>query len=178
MKWLNEPPYWNTQNDTITVTSTQNTDFWRTTHYGFIRDNGHFYYQQVTGNFIVEVKVSGKYRDLYDQAGLMVRLDRNNWLKCGIELVEGIQQMSAVVTRDYSDWSIVPMSDDPAAIWLRITRQDEAIKIYYSLDAKKYTMLRMAYLTSVEALDVGIMCASPQGKGFKTTFEQFEIQTQ
>ena len=178
MQWLNEPIKWDIQNDTITVISTRNTDFWRTTHYGFIRDNGHFYYQQVTGNFIVEVKVSGKYRDLYDQAGLMVRLDHNNWLKCGIELVEGIQQVSAVVTRDYSDWSIVPMSDDPAAIWLRITRQDEAIKIYYSLDAKKYTMLRMAYLTSVEALDVGIMCASPQGKGFKTTFEQFEIQIQ
>ena len=176
MKWLNEPLKWNIQNDTIEVTSIQNTDFWRKTHYGFIRDNGHFYYQQVRGDFIAEVKVSGDYQNLYDQAGLMVRLDSDNWLKCGIELVEGMQQISAVVTRDYSDWSIVPMPDNPAAIWLRVTRQGDAIEIYYSLDGEQYTMIRMAYLTLVKAVDVGIMCASPEGKGFVTTFEQFNIQ--
>ncbi len=73
MKWLNEPPNWKIHNNKIEVTSTQNTDFWRKTHYGYIRDSGHFYYQQLTGDFVAEVKVSGKYQDLYDQAGLMVR---------------------------------------------------------------------------------------------------------
>jgi uncharacterized protein len=107
----------------------------------------------------------------------MVRLDEENWLKCGIELVEGIQQVSAVVTRDYSDWSIVPMANNPAAIWIQITRKGTAIEVHYSLDDKKYTMLRMAYLTSVEVLDVGLMCASPQGQGFFTTFEKFKIQS-
>ncbi|MGL5939390.1 MAG: DUF1349 domain-containing protein [Waterburya sp.] len=175
MKWLNEPSNWNAQNDTIEVTSTQDTDFWRTTHYGFIRDSGHFYYQQVSGDFVAEVKVSGQYQDLYDQAGLMVRLNEANWLKCGIELVEGIQQVSAVVTRDYSDWSIVPMLNNPVAIWIKIIRKGSAIEVHYSLDGKNYTMLRMAYLTLVEVLDVGIMCASPQGQGFLTTFEQYEL---
>jgi regulation of enolase protein 1 (concanavalin A-like superfamily) len=175
MQWLNEPSNWKIKDRIIEVTSTQNTDFWRKTHYGFIRDTGHFYYQQLTGNFIAEVKVSGKYQDLYDQAGLMVRLDENNWLKCGIELVERIQQMSAVVTRDYSDWSIVPMPHNPASIWLRVTRRDSAIEIYYSLDGQQYTLLRMAYLTLAATVDVGIMCASPEGKGFTTVFEQFKI---
>ena len=176
MKWLNEPSQWENGDRTITVTSSQNTDFWRKTHYGFIRDNGHFYYQQVVGDFIAEVKVSGDYRDLYDQAGLMVRLDSDNWIKCRIELVEKIQQVSAVVTRDYSDWSIVPVPDNPTAIWLRVTRKGEVIEIHYSLNEKEYTMLRMAYLTLVEALDVGIMCASPKGQGFVTTFEQLKIK--
>ena len=107
----------------------------------------------------------------------MVRLNQTVWLKCGIELVEGVQQISAVVTRDYSDWSVVPMPGNPAAIWLRLTRKGSAIEIYYSLDGKEYIMLRMAYLTSVEAVDVGVMCASPDGKGFLTTFKQFEIQS-
>ena len=53
----------------------------------------------------------------------MVRLDEENWLKCGIELVEGVQQVSAVVTRDYSDWSIVPMPSNPTSIWLRIVHK-------------------------------------------------------
>ena len=176
MQWLNEPLEWNIQHDTIKVISKSNTDFWRITHYDFIKDSGHFYYQQIIGNFVAKVKVSGDYQDLYDQAGLMVRLNETIWLKCGIELVEEVQQISAVVTRDYSDWSIVPMPDNPSAIWLRVTRKGLAIEIYYSLDDLEYTMLRMAYLTSVEAIDVGIMCASPKGKGFSTTFEQLEIQ--
>ncbi len=176
MKWLNEPPNWKVQNNTIEVTSTQNTDFWRKTSYGYIRDSGHFYYQQFKGDFVAEVKVSGKYQDLYDQAGLMVRLNEANWLKCGIELVEGMQQISAVVTRDYSDWSIVPMPNNPGSIWMRIIRKDSTIEIYYSLDGQQYTMLRMAYLTLAEMVDVGIMSASPEGEGFVSVFEEFNIQ--
>jgi len=80
MEWYNEPPLWNVQEKTIFVTSGSRTDFWRETHYGFIRDNGHFFYQEVKGDFKVEVKVSGEYRELYDQAGIMVRLDEANWL--------------------------------------------------------------------------------------------------
>lgn len=176
MKWLNEPSHWIEQDNIIQVTSNQNTDFWRKTHYEFIRDSGHFYYQQIAGDFVSRVKVSGQYQDLYDQAGLMVRLDEKNWLKCGVELVEDIQQVSAVVTRDYSDWSIVPMPSNPATIWLKVTRKDSAIRIDYSIDGEEYTMLRLTYLTSAETVEVGIMCASPKGKGFATIFQEFELQ--
>ena len=177
MQWLNEPSDWKLENTAIKVTSDPDTDFWRKTHYGFIRDTGHFYYQSVTGNFTAEVKVIGKYKDLYDQAGLMLRVDESNWLKCGIELVDNIQQLSVVVTRDYSDWSILPMADNLGAIWLKITRQDEAIEIYYSLDSQQYNLLRMTYLSLVETVDVGIMCASPKGEGFTATFEKLKIQS-
>lgn len=176
MEWHNEPPVWNIQNGAIKITSGQKTDFWRKTHYGFIRDNGHFYYEQVKGDFIVEVKVSGQYKELYDQAGLMVRLDEACWLKCGIEFVEGVQQVSAVVTRDYSDWSIVPMPHNPSSIWMRVTRRGPALELHYCLEGEKYTMLRMAYLTPVETVSVGVMCASPNGNGFPTIFEGFKVE--
>jgi hypothetical protein len=175
MEWYNEPPIWNAQGNTITITSAGKTDFWREPHYGFIRDNGHFFYQQVNKGFMVEVKVSGDYRDLYDQAGLMLRLDEANWLKCGIEFVEGVQQVSAVVTRDYSDWSVVPLPDNPALLWMRVHRRGTAVEVQYSLDGNQYTMLRLGYLTPVETVNVGVMCASPQGNGFPMKFEGFTI---
>ena len=106
----------------------------------------------------------------------MVRVDEKNWLKCGIELVDRLQQISAVVTRDYSDWSIFLMPDNPA-IWLKIIRQNEAIAVNYSLDGQQYNLLRMTYLSLVETMDVGIMCASPQGKGFTTVFEKLKIES-
>lgn len=175
MEWYNKPPVWNVQENTIQVTSGAKTDFWRETHYGFIRDNGHFFYQPVKGDFIVEVKVSGEYQELYDQAGIMLRLDEVNWLKCGIEYVNGVQQVSAVVTRDYSDWSVVPMPQNPDSLWMHVTRRGTAIEVQYSLDGEQYTMLRLAYLTPVETLNVGLMCASPDGNGFSMTFEGFKI---
>ncbi|MBW4502178.1 MAG: DUF1349 domain-containing protein [Scytonema hyalinum WJT4-NPBG1] len=177
MEWYNEPPVWNVQADTIHITSGAKTDFWRETHYGFIRDNGHFFYEQVQGDFVVEVKVSGEYQELYDQAGLMVRLNESHWLKCGIEFVDGVQQVSAVVTRDYSDWSVIPMPENPDAIWVRVTRRGSAVEVQYSLDGNDYTMLRLAYLTPVETVNVGVMCASPQGNGFPMKFEKLTIRS-
>jgi uncharacterized protein len=177
MQWQNEPPLWRFQDDTLHVTTGTKTDFWRKTHYGFVRDNGHCYYQQTAGNLIAEVKVSGKYEALYDQAGLMLRVDEANWIKCGIEFVDGVQQASVVVTRDYSDWSVVPLPQNPTSVWLRVTRRAEAVAVHYSLDGEQYTMLRLAYLVSVAAIQVGLMCASPEGEGFPVTFEGFSLQS-
>lgn len=175
MKWYNEPSSWHEQGGVITVASEAKTDFWRHTHYGFIRDNGNFYYQLVSGDFTAVVKITGQYQALYDQAGLMIRQDETTWLKCGIEFVDGLQQVSAVVTRDYSDWSVVLLPHTPASLWLRLTRKGGTVEVQYSLDGEQYTMLRMAYLTPCETVNVGVMCASPDGHGFATTFEGFKV---
>ena len=112
------------------------------------------------------MKVIGQYATLYDQAGLMVRVDETTWIKCGIEYVDGVQHVSAVVTRDFSDWSVVPLPSNPEAIWLRLTRTGSAIEISYALDGSRYTLLRLAYLAEAEPLQIGVMCAAPQGEGF------------
>lgn len=175
MQWNNEPPAWQLVTNGLYLTTGARTDFWRKTHYGFIRDNGHFYYAMVTGDFTVEVKITGQYRVLYDQAGIMVRENESVWLKCGIEFVEGIQNVSAVVTRDFSDWSVVPLLQPPVSIWLRVQRRAEAIDIQYSLDGKQYQMLRLAHLTQSDTVQVGLMAASPQGEGCEIKFEDFRI---
>ena len=54
----------------------------------------------------------GDYRELYDQAGLMLRIDERNWIKAGVEFVAGRRMLSVVVTRDVSDWSTMPCPSD------------------------------------------------------------------
>jgi hypothetical protein len=85
MKWMNEPAAWKVADGKITVRSEPKTDFWRKTFYGYITDNGHFFHLSVEGEFTFEVRVGGQYAALYDQAGLMVRVDAENWVKCGTE---------------------------------------------------------------------------------------------
>lgn len=174
MQWYNEPPSWYREGNLVQVKTAPQTDFWQKTHYGFIRDNGHFYYQQITGDFQAQVKITGQYFALYDQAGLMLRQDKKNWLKCGIELVEGVQQASVVVTRDYSDWSVVPLTNNPTSIWFCLKCQARTVEVSYSFDGEFYTILRLAYLAYAETSLLGIMCASPQGAGFNVTFEDFK----
>lgn len=176
MEWLNPPAKWQATGSQITVKVDPKTDFWRKTHYGFIRDNGHFYFRRCVGDFCAQVKVVGDYGALYDQAGLMLRLDETTWLKCGIELVGAAQQASVVVTRDFSDWSVLPLGENVPALWLRVIRTGGAVEVFYSLDGAAYSMLRQAYLTEAEALDVGLMCAAPDGDGFAVTFDDFTVE--
>lgn len=177
MQWLNPPAEWSQEGSTITARANADTDFWRKTHYGFIRDDGHFFYQEVRGDFIASVKCTGDYATLYDQAGLMLRENETTWMKCGIEYVGEMQQASCVITRDYSDWSVVPLPQNPRSIDLRVKRAGGTLEVFYSLDAHDYTMIRTAHLSDSETLMVGPMCAAPKGQGFTVTFEDFKIET-
>lgn len=176
MHWHNEPPAWHEQADQLWLKTALKTDFWRKTHYGFIRDSGHFYGQEITGDFVAKVKVTGRYEQLYDQAGLMVRADEQTWLKCGVEFVEGVQYASAVVTRDRSDWSVAPLVGQPPHLWLSVERTAETIAIQYSLDGQHYQLLRIADFVAPDSLWVGPMAASPEREGFEATFEAFSLQ--
>jgi uncharacterized protein len=175
MDWYNEPPQWDASGKSVTMHSSSNTDFWRLA--GVARDNGHFYYQRQAGDFLIESKISGDYNTRYDQAGLMVRVDEAHWIKCGIEFFNSAQQASAVVTREFSDWSIVPLPNTPESLWFRMKRQGTVIEIEYALDGTHYHLLRQAFFSVAEAIDVGLMCASPEGPGFSVTFEGVAIQS-
>lgn len=175
MHWLNPPARWEAREDCLEVTTAPKSDFWRKTHYGFTRDSGHFFYAEARGDFSVEIRVDGKYRDLYDQAGLMLRVDAENWIKTGIEFFDNHQHASAVVTREFSDWSVTRLEGQPVRFWLRVTRKAEAVEVFYSLDGVSYTLLRLAYLVPSAVTQVGPMCASPDGSGCEVTFHEFRV---
>jgi uncharacterized protein len=182
--WYNEPTKWSSNSSTISVHTDGKTDFWRKTHYGFERDSGHFFFRSIAADqpFTVTVNVQGDYKVLYDQAGLMLRTDANNWLKCGIEYVDGRHYASVVVTvNGWSDWSFVPLDTPPTLLRLRVKREREAVHIEYGEgDSGQFQMIRLAYLPltdSAHSMMVGIMCASPDenSDGFDVTFEHLNI---
>ena len=87
--WLNEPAVWRLDGGALTVATDRSTDFWRETHYGFTHDIGHFFGFETAGDFTAKLRIQAQYRELYDQAGLMVRVSSAEWLKAGIELSDG-----------------------------------------------------------------------------------------
>ena len=81
MNWFNEPENWNISGGKLTMDVTPNSDYWRISHYGFTVDDAPFYYAEYGGEFEVKVKVSGDYKVRFDQAGMMIRLDHENYIK-------------------------------------------------------------------------------------------------
>lgn len=175
MNWYNEPQKWQEKDKTLIMQCEGKTDFWRVTRHDFIKDDAHFYYEELKGDFTVTVKITGDYATLYDQAGIMIRENELNWMKCGIEYLDGVQQASAVITHEFSDWSIVPLNDNPTSIWIQAKRIGEAIEVYFSRDGENFIMIRQGYLSISEKLQVGMMCAAPTGDGFEVKFEDFSI---
>ena len=176
MNWFNEPPHWRMDSGILHVTTGEKTDFWRETHYGFIRDNGHFCFESADGDFTAEVLVAGDYQELYDQGGLMLRLDGRNWIKTGVEFVGGKRLLSCVVTRDVSDWSIVPAFEAPEQLRLRLTRQGTAVRVEWApTESAAFETLRLAYFPSPNPVQIGPMCCSPQRAGFEVRFEGFRV---
>ncbi|WP_299467561.1 DUF1349 domain-containing protein [Mucilaginibacter sp.] len=176
MKWLNEPKKWEGNAQKLTMTVDPGTDYWRITHYGFIRDSGPFYFQEAEGNFEASVKITGNYQELFHQAGLMIRIDNKNWIKTGIEYVDGVQNVSAVVTREVSDWSVVPRTDSPKSIWLKLLRKGDYVEIRYSFDNKDFKMLRLAYFPPNVKAEIGMVAAAPGKLSFPVVFENFVVK--
>jgi regulation of enolase protein 1 (concanavalin A-like superfamily) len=175
LRWLNEPRAWSFSGGVLAVTADAATDFWRTTHYGYDRGTGHVYGELIAGDATVGARVEGAYADQYDQAGLMIWIDERNWLKAGIEFYEGQLRLSTVVTVDYSNWSLSTLPPDLRAIWLRMERQRETVKIHYSVDGDSYQLAALVYLPPDREALAGVMCAAPDGNGFRTTFTDLTV---
>ncbi len=176
MQWFNEPEQYEIKNGTLTMDVPAQCDYWRVAHYGFTVDDGPFLYGMYGGEFEAKVKVSGDYKVRFDQAGMMIRIDKDNYMKCGIEYVDGRFNISTVVTHNTSDWSLIRLDKPVDYIWLKAVRRKDAIEVFYSFDDKEYTMMRTLWMQQNTPVMVGLMAACPDGNGFRAKFSDFHVK--
>jgi regulation of enolase protein 1 (concanavalin A-like superfamily) len=175
MGWLNEPRSVTNTGDMLVVRTKHATDFWHETFYGFRRHSGHFLHRKVAGEFTAEVTVSGKFEELYDQAGLMLRIDETHWVKTGIEFTDGAMHFSVVITDGLSDWSLFEWPEPTTEARIRLTRHRDGIRVHYRDGKGRWRPVRLGHLTWTEEAEVGIMCCSPEREGFEARFRNFHI---
>lgn len=175
MNWFNEPDNWNIEKGVLTMDVTPKSDYWRISHYGFTVDDAPFYYAEYGGEFEAKVKIAGDYKVRFDQAGMMIRLDHENYIKTGIEFVDGKFNLSTVVTHKTSDWSVIALDKPVEAIWIKAVRRLDAVEIFYSFDDKEYQMMRNAWIEANHPVKIGMFAACPDGEGFKVRFSDFKV---
>jgi regulation of enolase protein 1 (concanavalin A-like superfamily) len=176
MQWFNEPEQWDIKGSTLSMQVTPHSDYWRISHYGFTVDDAPFYYATYGGEFEAKVKISGEYKARYDQACLMLRIDKENYLKTGIEYVDGKYNVSCVVTHHTSDWSIITLDKPVKFIWLKAVRRLDAVEIFYSFDDVTYVLMRNCWMADNSPMMVGLAAACPDGDGFAAHFESFSVK--
>ncbi len=181
--WHSEPSTWHftSAGAVLTIQPDGSTDFWRRTHYGFDADNGHFLHTPVAGAFRMSARIRFGPLHQYDQAGLMVRISEDCWLKTSIEFEPGLaNRLGAVVTNSgYSDWSTQDVAKGVTEFRLSIIRRGADYTLDASVDGRKWRQIRLARLiedTGTTAVMCGVYACCPKEAGFSASFDEFRIQ--
>ncbi len=179
LQWFHEPTTWYMQKNQLHIMPDAETDFWQRTHYGFKADDGHFLYAEVHGDFTLEAQVLCDFRHQYDQAGLMVYISDQCWIKTAVEYEpDDFNKLGVVVTNHgYSDWSTQNVADDFTQYRLKIIRKgsDYTAQVY-NAKLRQWIQLRMFHLFDKKEVKAGLYACSPKESGFSARFNYLKIE--
>lgn len=175
--WLNEPARYRLGNG-LEIFTDEKTDFWQRTHYGFERDDGHCLLTRISGDFSLTTQVEFHPLQKYDQCGLMVRVDSQNWIKVSMEYEsEHVSRLGSVATSlGYSDWATQDVPSDHRQMWYRISKRGNDFLLEHSHDGRAWLQMRITHLhKQAEQCEIGVYACSPIGKDYQCRFKTLEI---
>lgn len=173
--WLNPPEAVQHDGDALLVTAREGSDFWRTTSYDFVHDDGHGLLIDFPDEHAVEVSFVLDYSGTFDQAGVLVRAAEDAWTKAGVEFSDGAPQLGGVVTRGVSDWSTAPVPEWAGReITIRASRSGDALTVRARADGP-WRLVRLAPLGPARQWRAGPFCCAPMRSGLTVRFTRFAI---
>ena len=179
MKWTREPARYALAPGRIEVVTDPRTDLWQRTYYHFRNDSAPVLQLETDERFFsftVRTEFESKHR--FDQCGVVVYFDSDNWLKASVEYEnERFQHLGSVVTvGGYSDWATTEIGADVKSVWYRLSRRAEDFCIECSFDGVKFSQMRICHMPAATgSVPFGIYACSPENSSFAATFSEFEI---
>ena len=179
MKWTREPKEYKIESDRIEITTIPNTDLWQQTYYHFRNDNAPVLQVETEEkffSFIVKTEFTGS-KHRFDQCGIVMYLDSENWLKGSVEYEnENFQHLGSVVTNHgYSDWATTTISADVKSMWYRFSRREDDYCIECSTDGNNYSQMRICHMWKGGGkISFGIYACSPENSCFKAVFTNMQ----
>lgn len=177
--WTREPKNYTITEEKIEIVTEPHTDLWQRTYYHFRNDNAPLLQIEISDkyfSFVVKTEFESKKR--FDQCGIIMYLDSENWLKASIEYEnEEFQHLGSVVTNHgYSDWATTEIDASVKEMWYRLSRREDDFCIESSTDGKRFKQMRVCHMFEAkETIKVGIYACSPEDSSFKSTFKNMEI---
>lgn len=177
--WIRQPENFLITDNKIEIITLPNTDLWQRTYYSFQNDNAPVL-QTATNekyfSFVVKTEFDSKTR--FDQCGIVIYLDSENWLKASVEYENNsFQRLGSVVSNyGYSDWATTDIPADIKSVWYRLSRRESDYLIEFSYNGIDFKQMRICHLAKGDqTINFGIYACSPEQSSFKATFTQMEI---
>ncbi|CAN2190628.1 COG3506 Uncharacterized conserved protein [Candidatus Nanopelagicaceae bacterium] len=171
--WTREPVSQSQEGAVLTVEAAAESDWWRTTSYGFIHDDGHALVKEFPKESAIEVSFILNYTEQFDQAGIFITADNENWIKAGVEFCDDFPQVGAVVTQKSSDWSVAPVAEwMNKEVTIRVSRSGDAVTVRAGIN-NDLRLVRVAPLDPTRTWRAGPMFCAPTRAGLKVTFTKW-----
>lgn len=177
--WIRQPKEARITKTGIEIITEPGTDLWQRTYYGFQNDNAPVLQTKTTEqyfSFVVKTDFESKHR--FDQCGIVMYLDSENWLKGSIEYEnDSYQRLGSVVTNHgYSDWATTDIDASVKSMWYRLSRRASDYCIECSEDGVNFKQMRICHLLDgAGEISFGIYACSPENSSFKATFSHMQI---
>ena len=179
-KWTRQPEICVIKGDTIEVVTKPCTDLWQRTYYHFRNDNAPVFQMETEEkffSFIVKTDFTESHHR-FDQCGIVLYLDSDNWLKGSVEYEnEEFQHLGSVVTNNgYSDWATTAIPAQVKTMWYRLSRREDDYCIECSQDGVRFTQMRVCHMHHGGGkIRFGIYACSPEQSSFKAIFTDMKL---
>lgn len=179
MQWIYPPKQYSVTTDEIIIKTEPHTDLWQRTYYGFCNDNAPMLQLSTKEEyFSFSVKTQFATKRRFDQCGIVMYLDSDNWLKASIEYQDGkIQRLGSVVTNHgYSDWATTDIPSEVDTMWYRLSRRGSDYCIECSYDGVEYRQMRICHVwEGMGEVRFGVYACSPEESSFEAKFSRLEV---
>lgn len=178
-KWLRNPKSFVVMKDRVEIVTKPYTDLWQKTYYHFQNDNAPVFQIETDEkffSFVVKTEFNSSHR--FDQCGIVMYLDSDNWLKASSEYEnETHQHLGSVVTNlGYSDWATTSIDASVKSIWYRLSRREDDYRIECSTDGVIFEQMRICHMhRGQETIRFGLYACSPEDSSFKAVFTNIEM---
>ena len=179
-EWLREPKSYNIKDDVIEVITKPYTDLWQRTYYHFRNDNAPIFQMETEEkyfSFIVKTDFQESCHR-FDQCGIVMYLDSENWLKASVEYEnEEYQHLGSVVTdQGYSDWATTVIDSSVKSMWYRFSRRDDDYCVECSTDGMEFCQMRICHMHRGKGkIRFGIYACSPEDSSFRAVFSNMQL---
>ena len=180
LQWTREPAACEIRDGSISITTAPHTDLWQRTYYHFRNDNAPVLQMKTREqyfSFVVKTDFSQSHRR-FDQCGVVMYLDSENWLKGSVEFEnEDFQHLGSVATNNgYSDWATTAIPADVKTMWYRFSRRADDYCIECSADGVNFSQMRICHMyEGADEISFGIYACSPEESSFTAAFSDMKI---
>lgn len=178
--WTRAPQHFEITPERIEIETVPHTDLWQRTYYHFRNDNAPVL-QMTTDSqyfsFVVKTDFAASHHR-FDQCGIVLYLDSENWLKGSIEYEnERFAHLGSVVTNQgYSDWATTEIPATIKSMWYRLSRRADDFRIECSEDGVTFKQMRVCHLHAAQGpVSFGVYACSPEDSSFTAVFTNMAL---